>query len=406
MNDTWVGKQFGNYRIEEVIGKGAMAEVYRAFHPNLNRHVAIKRLRSFLAEQTDMLDRFQREAQNIAGMDHPNIVKVYDFDKLDSMYYMVMEFIDGEPLKDVLKQFEKKDESLPILEAVQIGRDVGDALAYAHAREIVHRDIKPANVMLERSGRIVLTDFGLARLLSGPQFTSTGTIVGTPSYMSPEQGTGNTGDARSDIYSLGAMLYELLTGDPPFSGETPIAVIYKHINAPVPPIRELNPNIPEGLEQVILRAMAKKPEARYANAGEMVEDLEILRDALFSDSDSPAAPVETPERRPVTGLRVNLVEDGTSYELTGKDRYIFGRLDGAFQPDIDFGKLEGAQSGVSRLHAEVEVTEGGEVFISDLESTNGTWVNGQRVSSEEHCKLFHGDVVRIGRSTLQIVFLR
>jgi serine/threonine-protein kinase len=177
------GSFLGKYRIEKLIGTGAMAEVYQAYHPDLNRNVAIKRLHAFLADQTDMLDRFRREAQNIAALKHRNIVQVYDFDTIDSMYYMVMEYIDGDVLKKVMKTHQLKQEPFPLGEALRISRDVGIALAYAHEHNVVHRDVKPANIMRDKDGRIVLADFGLARFLAGPQYTSAGTIVGTPSYM-------------------------------------------------------------------------------------------------------------------------------------------------------------------------------------------------------------------------------
>ena len=400
------GSFLGKYRIERLIGTGAMAEVYQAHHPDLNRHVAIKRLHAFLAVQTDMLDRFRREAQHIATLMHRNIVQVFDFDVIDSIYYMVMEYIDGEPLKQIMNTYQSENERFPMSEALRIARDVGTALAYAHSHNVVHRDVKPANIMLDKNSRVVLADFGLARLLAGPQYTSAGTIVGTPSYMSPEQGRGQQGDARSDIYALGALLYELVAGAPPFTGETPVAVIFKHVNAPVPPPRLTNPEISEGLEQVILRALEKDPDDRYPAADDMVADLDILVDEPLSRGERPQREASLAAPGPPAGIRVSFPDDGREYELVGKQRYIIGRLDGAFQPDIDFGAREGAESGVSRLHAEIEITDSGQVEISDLDSTNGTWVNGNRVSPASSMKLNHGDMVRIGRCTLQIMFIQ
>ncbi len=276
IENDFVGKMIGKYRIEEAIGRGAMAEVYKAFHPLLNRHVAIKVLHNFLSEKTDILNRFQLEARNIAALAHPNIVQIHDFDSFGNMYYMVMEYIDGTSLKEILKDARAQGDILPLPEALRIAKDVGVALDYAHRQGVVHRDVKPANVLMDRSQRVVLADFGLARILSGPQMTTTGAIIGTPAFMSPEQGAGLPGDARSDIYSLGAMLYQLITGEMPFTGESPIAIVYKHINAPLAPPRTINPDLPDRLEKIVMRAMEKDPNQRYQQANVLVEALETL----------------------------------------------------------------------------------------------------------------------------------
>ncbi|NJN44712.1 MAG: serine/threonine protein kinase [Anaerolineae bacterium] len=234
-----------------------MAEVYKAHHPTLDRYVAIKILHSFLSEKTDILNRFQREAKHIASLSHPNIVQVYDFDTFGVLYYMVMELIDGITLKNLIKDNQAEGKLPPFKESVRIVGDVGKSLAYAHSRGVVHRDVKPANIMIDKTNRVVLTDFGLAKITSGPQFTTTGALVGTPAYMSPEQGVGQQGDARSDLYSLGAVFYQLVTGRFPFIAETPIATVFKHINAPLPWPRTINPDIPEELERILVLLLEK-----------------------------------------------------------------------------------------------------------------------------------------------------
>ena len=191
-----------------------MAEVYKAHHPSLDRYVAIKVLHSFLADEEDFLTRFQREAKIVATFRHPNIVQVYDFD-FDSQtnsYYMVMEFIDGPTLKTRLQEMAQKGARLPIEEAVRIAIAVADALEYAHQRGMVHRDIKPANIIFTQEGEVILSDFGIARMINTSTLTASGALVGTPAYMAPEQGMGQVGDERADIYSLGAVLYQLITG--------------------------------------------------------------------------------------------------------------------------------------------------------------------------------------------------
>jgi hypothetical protein len=293
-----IGRNIGKYRIVERLGRGGMAEVYKAFQPSLDRYVAIKILHPFMAEEKDFVARFRREARNVAALRHPNIVQVFDFDVEDELYYMVMEFLDGPSLKSRLETLHQRGEQLPLAEALRITRDVGSALAYAHGHDIVHRDVKPANVILEASGRVILTDFGVAKILSGTQFTATGTVLGTPAYMAPEQGLGQAGDGRSDIYSLGVMLYEMATGRLPFDADTPLAVVMKHVHEPLPLPRTVTPGLPEGIERVILRALAKDPSQRYARVDEMVAALQTAGAAAPGSAPVPSPAPNVPEPRP------------------------------------------------------------------------------------------------------------
>jgi serine/threonine-protein kinase len=276
MTQDLIGRNLGKYRIVARLGRGGMAEVYKAFQPSLDRYVAVKVLHTFMAEEKDFLARFRREAKNVAALRHPNIVQVFDFDVEDEQYYMVMEFLDGPTLKGRLEALHLQGKRLPLKDVLRITRDVGSALGYAHERGIVHRDVKPANVILEASGRVILTDFGVAKILTGTQFTATGTVLGTPAYMAPEQGLGQPGDGRSDIYSLGVMLYEMATGRLPFDADTPLAVVMKHIHDPLPLPRLVTPDLPESLERVILRALAKDPADRYDRVEAMLADLEAV----------------------------------------------------------------------------------------------------------------------------------
>ncbi|MBT3389958.1 MAG: serine/threonine protein kinase [Chloroflexi bacterium] len=274
---TLAGQMLGKYQVIERLGRGGMAEVYKAHHPQLERYAAIKVLHHFLAEGKDFTARFQREAKAIATLRHPNIVQVYDFESQDDLYYMIMEFVDGGTLKDRLLQSAAP---LPYAEIVHIIQETASALGYAHRQGMLHRDIKPANVLLGKDGRVVLTDFGIARILSDTQFTATGTLVGTPSYMSPEQGMGLHVSAASDIYSLGVILYEMVTGKVPFDSDTPLAVIHKHINEPLPRPRSLRPDIPPALEAVIEKALEKDPAQRYASADEFKNALDEAFDVI------------------------------------------------------------------------------------------------------------------------------
>ncbi len=299
-----IGKTLGKYRIVEHLGRGGMAEVYKAYQPGLDRYVAIKLMHTFLVEEEGFLGRFQREAKAVARLRHPNIVQVYDFDVEDGVYYMVMEFIDGITLKAKLQELEAQGQRLPLEEAVRIVKAVGEALAYAHKQGMVHRDVKPANIMLTREGHVILTDFGIAKILgSSTQFTASGMMIGTPAYMAPEQGMGAHGDERSDIYSLGVVLYQLVTGRLPFDADTPLAIVLKHLNDPLPLPRAVNPELSEGIERVILKALAKDPADRYQSVEEMLADLDKAMQGIPLPAVDPAiTTASAPAVEPVTAV--------------------------------------------------------------------------------------------------------
>ncbi|MFN8447963.1 MAG: serine/threonine-protein kinase [Anaerolineae bacterium] len=235
-------RKIGKYQLFERLGRGGMAEVFRAHHLSLDRYVAIKVLHAFLSDDPEFKERFEREARNIARLKHPNIVQVYDFEQDNDLesYYMVMELVDGPTLKDVLAELSARGERMQLSEAVRIIREAARALAYAHSQKMIHRDVKPANLMLDHDNRVVLTDFGIAKIVTGAQFTASGGMVGTPAYMAPEQGLGEAGDERSDLYSLGVILFQLTTGELPYDADTPLAIILKHVNDPVPFARSIN----------------------------------------------------------------------------------------------------------------------------------------------------------------------
>jgi len=268
-----VGKTLGKYRILARLGRGGTANVYKAYQPGLDRYVAVKALHRHLAEDEDFIRRFEREASAVARLRHPNIVQVYDFDHAGDLYYMVMEFIEGPSLREELhtRSFSGKLFALP--EIARVFSALGSAIDYAHKQGMVHHDLKPANILLTPQGQAVLTDFGIAKIVGGSTQTLTGAVFGTPKYMSPEQGQGQRGDERSDIYSLGIILFEMVTGQVPFDDDTPYTIINRHISEPLPPPSSLKSDLPPGVEQVIFKSAAKSPGDRYQTGHELARAL-------------------------------------------------------------------------------------------------------------------------------------
>ncbi len=264
----------GKYRLLTALGQGGMAQVYRAYQPQLDRYVAIKILRTDLDEQAEFLGRFRREAQAVSSLRHPNIIQIFDFDVQDERPYMVMELLEGDTLRARLNQCRLQGERMPLAESVRILQEVLAGLAYAHAAGIIHRDIKPANILLTRRGQAVLTDFGIAQIVGATRHTVSGALLGTLSYMAPEQGLSGECDPRSDLYSLGIVFYEMLTGSPPFEAATPLAILLQHLNDSPPPPCQLDPDLPPALEQITLKALAKQPADRYQSAAEMLSALD------------------------------------------------------------------------------------------------------------------------------------
>lgn len=266
-----IGQVLGErYELLERIGGGGMALVYRGQDRLLNRKVAVKVLRQQYVNDEEFIRRFRREAQAAASLSHPNVVSIYDVGQEDETHYIVMEFIDGKTLNDLIKERAP----IPVEEAIRISAQICDALDHAHINQIIHRDIKPHNILIGKNGRVKVTDFGIARAADASQITQTGSVVGSVHYFSPEHAKGTLTGAQSDLYSLGIVLYQMLTGRLPFLGESPISVALKHLQEDVEEPRKVNPLIPQSVENIILKSMRKKPEERYRSAKEMLEDIE------------------------------------------------------------------------------------------------------------------------------------
>ena len=259
------------YEIIKRIGEGGMANVYLANDTILDRKVAIKVLRGDLSNDEKFIRRFQREALSVSNLSHPNIVEVYDVGEEDGQYYIVMEYIEGKTLKQLLK----KRETLTLPEVIDIMLQLTDGLAHAHESYIIHRDIKPQNIMILDNGLVKITDFGIAMALNATQLTQTNSVMGSVHYLPPEQANGKSATVKSDIYSLGILMYELITGSVPFKGDNAVEIALKHMKEKIPSIRKQNPTIPQSVENIVIKATAKNPRNRYDSVKEMHDDLEV-----------------------------------------------------------------------------------------------------------------------------------
>ncbi|KAF0824458.1 Serine/threonine protein kinase PrkC, regulator of stationary phase [Cytobacillus firmus] len=292
----------GRYKIIDMIGGGGMANVYLAHDMILDRDVAVKVLRMDFAEDEEFIRRFHREAQSATSLAHPNIVNIYDVGEEDTIYYIVMEYVDGQ----TLKQYIQQNSPIRIDDALEILKQLTSAISHAHQNHIIHRDIKPHNILIDRHGNVKITDFGIAMALSATSITQTNSVLGSVHYLSPEQARGGMANRKSDIYSLGIVMFELLTGRLPFSGESAVSIALKHLQSETPSLKRWNPSIPQSVENIVLKATAKDPFHRYDSVEEMEEDIrtalepERLHEKKFivpiDDDATKAIPVITDDR--------------------------------------------------------------------------------------------------------------
>jgi hypothetical protein len=440
-------RNFGQYRITDQIGSGGMARVYRAFQKSLDRNVAIKAIPT-QGNDRHMIARFQQEAKVIARLAHQNILPVFDYGDENGWAYIVMEYVTGGTLRDRLANAEATC-TLPRLDWVlKMGEQAALALDYAHRNKVIHRDVKPANMLLRSEEHLLLSDFGIAAIIGANASSHRGSVgVGTPQYMAPEQGVANAPvDGRSDIYALGAVLYQAVTNRLPFYADQPAAIIQKQINEPLTAPTTYNPTLPPGVQHIIMRAMAKDPRARYQQASEMAAELAEAQVAFRTArsvsptaripvaSGSASAPVHPGvaappgDARPAGAcLRCGMVNSAGNryctfcgYDLSGGraqvDRVLapngrplrcrltflngllIGRTFLLHQDVTTIGRTTGndvlvLDGTVSRHHARL-IFHNGQWSIEDADSANGTWVNGQRVKRPK--TLHSGDQVRVG----------
>jgi serine/threonine protein kinase len=307
----------GRYELDSKLGSGGMSTVYLARDATLERWVAVKILHREISDQPDQIERFRREARTVAQLSHPNVVAVIDAGEDGGHPYIVFEYVEGETLKQRIERLGQ----LPLDEAAAYAIEVGRGLAAAHARRMVHRDVKPQNVLIDAEGRAKVTDFGIARELESDGLTATGRVLGTTDYVSPEQAMGHNVDARSDIYSLGVVLFEMLTGRPPFSAETLVGVAMKHVNEDMPDIQVRRPEVSSALAAVVDRATVKDPSGRYPDMATMLDDLESALEVEIARAGSstgeatnvlrsvpgPRRRIFTPRRMSLAGIAIVLI---------------------------------------------------------------------------------------------------
>lgn len=461
-DDPLVGTVLGQYRIERVIGKGGMATVYQSTQVAVNRTVAIKVLPSTFMHDETFMTRFRQEAEVAAQLEHIHILPVYDFGEHDGIPYIVMRYLDGGTLRERTQQGP-----IDAFATLHIIRQVAQALDYAHSRNVIHRDLKPSNIMLDSNDNAFLTDFGTAKLRDrSAQLTGSG-IVGTPAYMAPEQSMPGPLSPSVDIYALGVTLFEMITGNVPYSADTPIVQILMHIQHPVPSLHEYNPSIPDIVDEVVKTAMAKKPEERYTTATELGEALaqairvsggwtlegeepmdQSQREAIMpldtgrgtphpgsvgrgqdpqsataevSQNEDAAQPivsqVESARAAEADGLSsdaptpaptgrdtpVLQTQDGRVYELASSNTLI-GRSDERRGIFVDIELSDlDVKKRSSRSHARI-LERDGAYIVWDLHSMNGTFVNGQRLPEGGRMEIRRGDAIQFGKDGVIMLF--
>jgi eukaryotic-like serine/threonine-protein kinase len=402
---TYIGQTINErYRLDSLLGDGGMGSVYRAYDLNLERPIAIKLMHGHYARQAEFRARLVQEAQTAARLDHPSIVRIYDFGQSDLGLFIAMEYVDGGSLRDHLRRLQTQNKFLPFAQSLQIAIQIAEALDYAHRRGIVHRDVKPGNIILKRLSRpdeageqpfrALLTDFGLVKLQEGASMTQSGATVGTPTYMSPEQCEGAPLDGRSDLYSLGVVLYELVTNRLPFAFQTLSEAISSHRRGKRPsPPSELRPDAPPLLNSLLAKALAKSPSDRFASGHEMAN---ALRSALVAFEGAPTRVMVRQEldildsvEEPPAGYELRIFAPGHPASAVPLTHAVvtLGR-------NADNDVVLPAE-GVSRHHARLQATSlGWEVL--DLGGVNGTWINDRRLREDEPQPLVPGDKLRIG----------
>ncbi len=412
--DPFIGTTIDKYQLIERIGEGAVAKVYKAYHPDLKRYASMKILHPRLLEDPGFVSRFQEEAQSLARLKHPNIVQIYDASITSKFPYLVMEYIQGKDLRQFIQEYSRKQSRISLTASLRIIYSVGLALAFAHQNKLIHRDVKPSNILLEDSGRVVLTDFGLSKMIGEP---TTSEIEGTPAYIAPEQALGHSPEPLSDLYSLGIVFYEMLTGMQPNTADDSLSTTIKQLTSDIPSPQDSYPELPDEIAEVVVRATRRNINERYSSMKEFLENLTKIRikiktaklpTASLKDlkisSDRVAfwAPPDLEESGALVSL--HFVDTGQVIDLEMNREYLIGRQHKSqpILPDIDLTPFNAYEWGISRLHASLSVQED-KITITDIGSANGTWHAGRRILPDTPYPLKHGDVLHLGKLKIQIL---
>jgi serine/threonine-protein kinase len=406
MGGELIGRRFGGYELKAQIGAGGVASIYKGFDERLARWVAVKVISIHATggetEET-VLERFRQEAQAIAALRHRNILTIYGYGEEDGYAYIIMEFVPGGSLKDLIdagKRFTW-DQTLTIV------IPVSQALAFAHQHNIIHRDIKPANILMPQDDWPLLADFGLAKMerTNRPNLTMPGQVLGTMAYAAPEQIQEGEVDTRIDIYSLGIVLYELLSGRLPFEGETSFDFLMARLTEPPKPLLEVNPDVPQIFVPIVNKALAQNPDDRYQTMTEFSEVLIEIRNTLSRGLTAPRrAPISTSvihsDQLKEPKVFLKLTANGQEISPKYQPELLVGRAHKDTVPDINLTPHGGTQAGVSRRHATI-FRRGEQWFVQDLGSTNGTFVNGQKLAPNQSRVIRQGDKLRFGQIELE-----
>lgn len=403
--DELSGQYFGGYKLEELVDTGGMASIYKAFDETLSRWVAIKVVPVHAVGEGEeiLLARFRQEARAIAALRHRNILTIYSYGEEPGWAYIVMEYVPGGSLKNRLES----GQPFTWEQALTVIIPVSQALAFAHERGVIHRDIKPANILLPQDDWPLLADFGLAKMehATRPNLTVPGQVLGTMAYAAPEQIQEGVIDARVDIYSLGIVLYELLTGRLPFQGETAFDFLMARLTDPPMPLLKANPAVPNIFVPILDKALAKNPKSRYQTMAEFSQALRETRERLHSSvlvkptADTTSlvelGPLDQPK------IRLKIVATGHEIVLSRRTELIIGRAHKSSVPDIDLSPYGGSQAGVSRQHSRL-LYKDKQWYVEDLGSTNGTFVNGVKLLPHTPVTFKNGDLIRCGQIELEL----